>query len=438
LRLRHLLIIVLALVALLPLAGCGRTTPTEAAAIAAARSDPTAYTLPPDKLAKSTRIWRFYNTMEFVVPVWGMVSLFLVLQLGVAARMRDAAARLSRKRLVQWLVFLFELLLLESVLNLPLNMLAHHASVANGFSIQPLGGWFADLAKSFAIAYLTGGVFVLLIVLLMRKFPRRWWLALWAPTMAMVICGVFLTPLVFDPLYYNFEPLSQSNPALVAQIERVAAHGGIDIPPERMFLMKASEKTTLMNAYVTGFGSSKRLVIWDTLLKKAASPEVILFTAGHEMGHYVLGHIVRGILMVFAGILLAFFVGFHLFQFLLHRFFPRWKIPSQQDAAALALILLVYHVILFFAEPIRNTFSRGMEHDADVFGQEAIHGVVADPQATALAEFRMFGEATFDEPNPSEFVEFWMDSHPSTAFRAAFAKHYDPWVPGEEPKYFRK
>ena len=437
-RLRNIFTILLALAALLPLAGCGRTTPTEAAAIAAAKNDRTAYTLPPDKLAKSTRIWRFYDTMHFAAPLWGFVSLFLVLQLGAAARMRDAAARLSRKRLVQWLVFLLELLLLESALNLPLNMLAHHASVANGFSIQPWGGWFADLAKSFAIAYLTGGVFVLLIVYLMRKFPRRWWLALWVPTMLMVICGVYLTPLVFDPMYNKFEPLSQSHPALVAQIERVAAHGGLDIPPERMFLMKASAKTTLMNAYVTGFGSSKRLVIWDTLLKNAASPEVILFTAGHEMGHYVLGHIVRGILKIFVGILLVFFVGFHIFQFLLHRFRQRWKIPSQQDAAALALILLIYHVILFVAEPIGNAFSRGMEHDADVFGQEAIHGVVADPQATALAEFRMFGEATFDEPNPSEFVEFWTDSHPSTAFRAAFAKHYDPWAPGQEPKYFRK
>ncbi len=437
-RLRHLLTILLALVALLPLTGCGSTTPTEAAAIAAARSDRTAYTLPPDKLAKSAKIWRFYNTMHFAGPLWGFVSLFLVLQLGVAAWMRDLAARLSRKRLVQWLVFLLALLLLESVLNLPLNMLSHHASVANGFSILPWGGWFADLAKSFSIAYLTGGTFVLLIVYMMRRFPQRWWLGLWFPTMLMVIGGVYLTPLVFDPMYNKFEPLGQSNPALVAQIERVAAHGGIDIPPERMFLMKASAKTTLMNAYVTGFGSSKRLVIWDTLLRKAANPEVILFTAGHEMGHYVLGHIVRGILTAFVGILLAFFVGFHIFQFLLHRFRARWKIPSQQDAAALALILLIYHVILFAAEPIGNAFSRGMEHDADVFGQEAINGVVADPQATALAEFRMFGEATYDEPNPSEFVEFWTDSHPSTAFRAAFAKHYDPWVPGAEPKYFRK
>jgi Zn-dependent protease with chaperone function len=438
LRLRHLFTLLLALAALLPLAGCGRTTPTEAAAISAAKSDRTAYTLPPDKLAKSTRIWRFYNTMHFVAPFWGFVTLFLVLQLGVAARMRDLAARLSRKRLVQWLVFLWELLLLEAVLNLPLNMLGHHTSVANGFSIQPWSGWFADLAKSFSIAYLTGGVFVLLIVFMMRKFPRRWWLGLWFPTMLMVICGVYLTPLVFDPLYNRFEPLSQSNPALVAQIERVAAHGGIDIPPQRMFLMNASAKTTLMNAYVTGFGSSKRLVIWDTLLRKAPNPEVISFTAGHEMGHYVLGHIVRGVLAAFAGILLAFFVGFHIFQFLLRRFRVRWKIPSQQDAAALALILLVYHVIVFFAEPIGNAFSRGMEHDADVFGQEAIHGVVADPQATALAEFRTFGEATYDEPNPSGFVEFWTDSHPSTAFRAAFAKHYDPWVEGAEPKYFRK
>jgi len=188
---------------------------------------------------------------------------------------------------------------------------------------------------------------------------------------------------------------------------------------------------------VTGFGSSKRLVVWDTLLGKATQDEISLI-AGHEMGHYVLGHIVRGVLESFAGILLAFFVGFHLFQFLLRRFGARWRIPSQQDWAAVVVMYLVMTVISFFAEPIGNAFSRSMEHDADVFGQEVVHGIVTDPQAAGQASFQLLGENEFVDPNESPLVEFWTDSHPSIAFRAAFSKHYDPWAPGEEPKYFKK
>ena len=90
------------------------------------------------------------------------------------------------------------------------------------------------------------------------------------------------------------------------------------------------------------------------------------------------------------------------------------------------------------AEPIQNVISRGVEHDADVFGQEVVHGVVADPQATGQAAEQALGENNLSDPNPSPLMEFWFDSHPSTSFRAAFAKHYNPWTPGAQPKYFKK
>ena len=439
-RLRSLfltLIAVIALTSLSPAPAFASTTPTEAAAIAAAKNDHTAYTLPPNQLAKSTEIYHFYNTLFFVRTAWGMLVLLLILQFGIAARMRDFAVKLRDNPWSQGPIFMLQLLLLITLLNLPLGMLGHHESVKYGFSVQHWGSWLADQAKTFVLAWGVGSMFVMLLHLLIRKFPRRWWLWLWFPTMAFILFGTYLSPLVIDPMYNKFQPLSQANPALVAQIEQVARHGGIDIPPERMFLMKASVKTTGLNAYVTGFGSSKRLVVWDTLLGKATSDEISLI-AGHEMGHYVLGHILRGVLMSFAGILLAFFVGFHLFQFLLKRFGVRWRIPSQEDWAAVVVMYMVLVVLSFFAEPIGNAFSRSMEHDADVFGQEVVHGIVADPQATGEASFQLLGENQFVEPNPSAFVEFWTDSHPSIPFRAAFAKHYDPWEPGAEPKYFKK
>ena len=93
-----------------------------------------------------------------------------------------------------------------------------------------------------------------------------------------------------DPLFNKFEPLQKTNPELVARLEQVVEKGHMNIPPERMYLMKASEKVSTMNAYVTGFGNSKRVVVWDTSLQKG-TPDEVLFIFGHESGHYVLNHI---------------------------------------------------------------------------------------------------------------------------------------------------
>jgi Zn-dependent protease with chaperone function len=101
-----------------------------------------------------------------------------------------------------------------------------------------------------------------------------------------------------------------------------------------------------------------------------------------------------------------------------------------------AVLALVLNVLNFFSEPIDNAFSRSIEHAADVYGQEAIHGIVADPQATTQQGFQKLGETSLDDPTSHPFVDFWTSSHPSTAERAAFAAAYNPWIAGRHPKYF--
>src|SRR5258708_16429942 len=105
-----------------------------------------------------------------------------------------------------------------------------------------------------------------------------------------LIIGILITLIWLVQLFNNYEPLEKTNPQLVAEIEKVTERGGLKIPRDRMFLMKASEKVTTLNAYVTGFGSSKRVVVWDNTIQKANTPETP-FVFGHEMGHYVLNHI---------------------------------------------------------------------------------------------------------------------------------------------------
>ncbi len=431
-------LLLLILTSLAPVVTYAETTPTEAAAIAAANNDHTAYTLTPDKLAKAQALYRVRVALEFGDALWGIVVLLLVLQLGIAARMRNFAVNLSKNRWAQGFIFFFLFLLLTTLLSLPLDMYGQHVRNAYGLSVQHWGSWFGDQGKSFALAYIFGGLGVMLLFFLIRKFPRRWWLWLWFPTMAFAILAIFASPYIIDPLFNKFEPLSQTNPELVTQLERVVARGkGIDIPPQRMFLMKASDKVTTLNAYVTGFGASKRVVVWDTSIAKG-TPDEILFIFGHEMGHYVLGHIVKGILFAFVFILVSFFLGFHLFQFLLRRYGKQWGIGSQDDWAALVVFVLVLSVISFLGDPIQSTFTRSQEHAADVFGQEVVHGIVADPQVTGQAAFQLLGDNSLVDPSPSPFVEFWTGSHPPIWFRAAFAKHYDPWAADAQPKYFPK
>jgi STE24 endopeptidase len=435
---RPLLLLITAFLALSPLLSRAATTPTEAAAIAAAENDHTAYILSPDKLAKAKALSRVEVTLEFGGTLWGIVVLVLILQLGIGVRMRNVAVNLAKNRWAQGFLFFFQFLLFTTLLSLPLSMYAQRVSLDYGLSVQRWGSWFGDQTKSFALIFVFGGLGVMLLFFLIRKFPKRWWLWLWFPTMAFVIVAVFATPYVIDPLFNQFEPLSKSNPALVAQLEQVVARGkGIQIPPERMFLMKASNKVTTLNAYVTGFGASKRVVVWDTSIAKGTTDE-ILFIFGHEMGHYVLGHVVRGILFSFGFILLSFYLGFHIFQFLLRRFGKQWRIASQNDWAALVVFWLVISGISFFGEPIENAFSRSQEHAADVYGEEVVHGIVANPQATGQAAFQLLGDNSLVDPDPSPLVEFWTGSHPPIWFRAAFAKYYNPWAANAEPKYFPK
>ena len=437
-RLRTLLLLLVAIFAVVPRAAYAvPTTVTERAAMDDAREDHTAYTLPPDKLARAETLSRIRTVTTFGGTLWGLFVLVLLLETRTASRMRNVAINLSKNRWAQGYTFLLLFLIATSLLELPISIYAQHVRTAYGLSVQSWASWLGDQLKSFLLSWIIGGLLVMLLFRLIRKFPRRWWLVLWFPIMALVLFAVYVSPIVIDPLFNKFEPLSQSNPALVAEIEKVAVNGQIGIPPERMFLMKASAKTTQLNAYVTGFGGSKRVVIWDTLAKKM-TPDQIAFTVGHEMGHYKLGHIVYGILFSFVGILVSFFLGFHLFQFLLRRFGTRWRIPTQDNWAALVVFVLVLNVIGFFGEPVGNAFSRMEEHAADVFGQEVVHGVVADPQQSAQQAFQVLGENSLDPPDPSPLVGFWTGSHPPTWLRAAFARHYDPWAAGAEPKYFRR
>lgn len=423
--------------------GCSHETTAERAAnqyaaqeiaAAPAHGNLPDYSLPPDKLAKAQHLASVHVTMHFADEIWGIVQLLLLLWLGVIAWMRDRAAKLANNRWLQGFSFWLLFVAVTTLLELPLDLYRHHLSVKYGISVQGWASWFGDLGKSFLLTWIIGGLLLMLLFWVIRKLPRRWWLAFWIVSIPIGLFIVFASPYV-EPLYNHYEPLQKTSPELVARLEQVAQRGHMNIPPERMFLMKASAKTTALDADVEGFGHSKRVVVWDTTIAKA-TPEEILFVFGHESGHYVLGHIRHDLIMIFAGLFVLLYLGFWFVRWAIGRFGTRWRIASQEDWGAVAVLLLAFAIFGAVTEPLECAVSRSQEHAADVYGQEAIHGLVPDPQTTAMHSFDVLGESGLADPNPSQFVEFWMYDHPAIGRRAAFAKAYDPWAEGMQPKYF--
>ena len=438
-RYRGTLVLMVALAAGLALTA-GRlayTTPSEARAEQFAAHNTTAYTLPPGELERAIALNRTRMTLEVAGDVWMLAELLLILAVGAAARMRDVAVGVAKSRWAQGFSFVFLLLLLTHLLNLPLGIYGHRVALSYGLSVQGWGSWLADKAKLFALEWGIGGLLAMLMFWVMRKSPTRWWFWFWIPVVVCVIAGVFVTPYVIDPMFSSFEPLARTDPALVQRLEQVVARGGIAIPPDRMFLMKASAKSTELNAYVTGFGASKRVVVWDTTIARS-TPDEIAFIFAHEMGHYALGHVVLGTTIGCISLLPCFWLAYFGVRLLLGRYGAAWRIPSQQDWGALVVLALVLLTLSAISDPIANGFSRRIEHNADVYGQEAVHGIVADPQAVGLRTFQVLGEDSLDDPTPHPLFEWWFDTHPTTRFRAAFAEAYDPWAAGERPKYFAK
>jgi Zn-dependent protease with chaperone function len=436
-RLRALLPIMLLAVLAHPAACFAAQAAAEAQAVRFAEHDSTAYTLPPEKLQKAIALNRTRMVLEITGTLWTLAQLGLLLALGAAARMRDVAVGLSKNRWVQGSAFVFLLLFVLGLLNLPLAIYGHRAALSYGLSVQRWASWFADRAKTFGLEWLIGSLLAMLMFWVIRRSPTRWWFWFWIPAVVCVIAGVFVTPYVIDPMFSSFEPLARTDPALVQRLEQVVARGGIAIPPDRMFLMKASAKSTELNAYVTGFGASKRVVVWDTTIARS-TPDEIAFIFAHEMGHYALGHVVLGTTIGCISLLPCFWLAFHGVRLLLGRYGAAWRIPSQQDWGALVVLALVLLTLSAISDPIANAFSRMIEHNADVYGQEAVHGIVADPQAVGLRTFQVLGEDSLDDPTPHPLFEWWFDTHPTTRFRAAFAEAYDPWAAGERPKYFAK
>jgi Zn-dependent protease with chaperone function len=421
--------------------------PASAAAVAPATpaqpASTQAYRLPPDKLAKAIALSHIRIALDITGSLWCLAVLWLLLSTRWAAELSAWTERRLRRRWLQGLLFFAAFLVVITLANLPLDLIGHTVSRHYGISVQGWGSWFGDQGKGLCLSLLFGTPVLLLFNWLVRVSPRRYWCWIWLVTLPLIVLSTFATPLL-SPLFDKFEPLTQNHPALVTKLETVVARTGTRIAPDRMFLMKASAKSTGINAYVTGIGATKRFVMWDTTTDHLPDDEV-LFIFGHESGHYVLNHIPQELSGGAVGLFFVLWGSAALAGWLARRFGVCWRLggteigqnplASRQGFLVLLFVLSTVSIVL---QPASNTFSRHFEHEADVYGQEAIHGLVADPQKVAVSAFNHMGEVWLEDPNPSPFVEFWEYDHPSVQTRANFAAHYNPWANGGHGRFFTK
>jgi Zn-dependent protease with chaperone function len=390
----------------------------------------TDYTLPPPLLAKAKRLSRIRVTTRVFSVLYAIFVLWLVLRRRWAVRYRDLAERAARRHVLQALIFTSLLLLAIDALHLPVAIFQESVLKRYGISVQSWPSWAGDWVKASILQIVIASFLAAAFYAIARRSSRRWWLYAWLGSLPLIILGVVISPLVIDPLFNKYEPLSRHAPQLVESLQRILHRAGQDISPDRMFWMKASDKTIATNAYVAGIGPSKRIVIWDTTLAEE-TPDEVLTDFGHELGHYVLHHIWKGMAFAAFMTLLGLVLLYLLIPPLLARFGPRWGIRGNDDWASMPALLLVIAIFTVPGNAAANTYSRYLESQADLYSIEVTHGVVPDAGQAAAHSYQKFGELVFADPDPDPLYVFTFYDHPTLKDRIRFFTTYDPWSKGQ-------
>ncbi len=380
---------------------------------------------PESRAYSSTR-----TALAFVEPLYTIIVALVLLSSGLSARMRDLAGDLAKRRYPRMLVYFVLYSVAAGVLMLPFLWAGDFALEHRfGLSNQSLGGWFGDQAKAFMLQIVFLGVLPILALAYRRleSSPRRWWLWFAGWSFPLITATVLIQPLVIEPAFNKFTPLRDAH--LRDRILALAARA--DIPAGRVDEVDRSAQTNKYNAYVSGFGASQHIVLWDTTLRGMDERE-ILFVTGHEIGHFKLGHIWKGIVIDSLLSVGVFLLTWLIARALAQRFGPSWGFTQLHDLASLPMLAAVLNTVVFIVTPAYNAFSREAEHEADVYALE----ITRDNDAGARSYIKL-GAQNRSDPEPSTFVKWVLFTHPPLIERVRFATEYRPWREGRPNRFFK-
>jgi STE24 endopeptidase len=364
-------------------------------------------------------LWVVDTLLGFLIPL-------LFLFTGFSAKIRDWAKGWGKKWFFTIVLYFAIFTLVNFIITLPLSYYEEFVREhAYGLSNQTLAKWLGDSLKSILISIVTGGLIIWMPYLLLKKIPKRWWLYTGLGAIPIFFFFIMIAPIWISPLFNDFGPMKDK--ALETRILTLADRAGIE--GARVFEVNKSIDTKTVNAYVTGFAGTKRIVLWDTILQKL-SPDQVLFVMGHEMGHYVMHHIFWTVMLLSILTIIALWVVHRSTGYFIKKYQSCFGFTELADIASLPLLLFVFSLVMFFATPMMNAYSRYLEHESDRFGLEITQNNLAG--ATAFVKLQTENLAN---PRPGWLYKLWRSDHPPIGERVDFMNNYTPWKTGQPLKY---
>lgn len=349
-------------------------------------------------------LWDFLST---VVVMW------LLLHFKWSARMRNLAERLTRFRSLQTALYWIQFMLVSSVLGFPLTVYeGYFREHKYGLLNQTFGPWMRDQAVGLAVGVVLGAILVVPLFWLVRRLGKSWWV--WGAAVMIVFFAFvsLIAPVYIAPLFNHYKKLEDAR--VRDPILSMARANGI--PATDVYEFDASRQSNRVSANVSGLANTLRISLNDNLLKRCTLPEIET-TMGHEMGHYVLNHEYKGLVMIGVVIVIGFaFLNWGI-VFALARWGAKWDVRGITDVAALPLAVIVFSLFFFVMTPVTNTITRTMEFEADMYGLNAAR----QPDGEANVDL-MLGEYRKMDPGPVE--EFIFFDHPSGRTRITAAMRW--------------
>ncbi len=344
----------------------------------------------------------------------GMAAPLLLAFTGTAGRIEKAVSARLHARILSDAACVLAFVLCLALLNFPIEVYRFYREHYYGFATQGFVPWFGDEMKGFGVACMAALIFLLPVWTAIRRWPRAWWVIGSVIGVALSIVAIAVAPVFIAPLFNTFTPLKDAS--LKHRILEMAHREGI--PADDVYEVDASRQSRHDNAYVVGLLGTQRIVLYDTLIA-GYTPEEVQFVMGHEMGHYVLFHMWKGVAFAALGIVTGFFLMHRLLHRIIGRHSPRLGYASPGAIAAVPLVLLLFSAYAFTIQPIENAFSRHIEHQADLFGLKAIQDL-PESRGVAVSAFQKMAARNLSDPNPPAIIEWWLYSHPSIGNRIRF------------------
>ncbi|KOA21397.1 protease HtpX [Clostridium homopropionicum DSM 5847] len=363
------------------------------------------------KFYESDRIYQLAKViLSLIIPV-----LFLIT--GFSAKLRNFSKGISKRFFIVVGVYGVIYTLIENILTFPFIYYGGYVQrKIFGLSHQSFLMWL----KNYSIELLINFIMIFLILWIpykiISKSPKRWWIYTGILSIPLSAFLFFAHPIIIDPLFNDFKAIE--NKSVETQLVELTKKAGIENC--NILVIDKSKETSMINAYMTGIGDTRRIVLWDTALKSLNVSELKFITA-HEMGHYVLGHIKKFMIFEIIATFILLYIVSVAAPYLINKYKNKFRVKDLKDIASLPLIFLILNLCFIITTPVFNVYSCYIEKQADIYALE----ITKDNKAGS-SSFKKLSENGIVIPYPDPVYKLWKFDHPPIKERIEFFEKYVP------------